>query len=149
LILGATIAALTAPAANADERHGRSSAYERLATYPVYLNNPAGADPAEETVAEISAVTRDGKTVLYTDAAQRRIGLVDISDPSAPRGLGTLHLDPGDAEGEATSVAQPARLGEIRSAATHRKRIRLPATAGALEIHALPTRRVGSGVCRS
>src|SRR6188472_2774893 len=55
--------------------------YHRLATYPVYLNRPAGEDPATETVAEISTVTPDGNTVIYTDAAAKRIGFLDIRDP--------------------------------------------------------------------
>ena len=105
LALSAMIAAVVAPSATAAERHSRSSAYQRLASYPVYLNAPSGADPTEETVAEISTVTRDGKTVIYTDAAQQRIGFLDIGDPSAPSGLGTLStLDPGDTAGEPTSV---------------------------------------------
>ncbi len=100
------IAAVLAPSATADERPGESAAYERLATYPVYRNAPPGTDPAAETVAEISSVTRDGRTVIYTDAVQQRIGFVDIRNPSAPRGLGTLStLNPGDAKGEPTSVA--------------------------------------------
>lgn len=66
--------------------------FERLATYPVFQNVPAGTDPAAETVAEISAVTDDGKTVIYTDALGKRIGFVDISDPAAPKGTGTIEL---------------------------------------------------------
>lgn len=79
--------------------------FERLATYPVYMNVPADVDPADETVAEISGITKDGKTVVYTDAAGKRIGFVDISDPSNPEGAGTYDLSvDGDAEDEPTSV---------------------------------------------
>ncbi|GAB3765642.1 esterase-like activity of phytase family protein [Microlunatus parietis] len=78
--------------------------FQRTATYPVYLNN--GGDPAAETVAEISAVSEDGNTLIYTDAAARQIGFLDITDPHAPKGLGTLSLtELGDAEDEPTSVA--------------------------------------------
>lgn len=78
--------------------------FERTATYPVYLNN--GDDPAAETVAEISAVSEDGDTLIYTDAVARQLGFLDISDPRAPKGLGTLPLtELGDAEDEPTSVA--------------------------------------------
>ena len=91
---------LAEPADTAVERFGR------LATYPVHLNVPEGVDPLDETVAEISAVSEDGETVVYTDAAGKRIGFLDISDPSAPEGLGTLDLSElGDAEDEPTSVA--------------------------------------------
>ncbi|WP_307865022.1 esterase-like activity of phytase family protein [Myceligenerans salitolerans] len=81
-------------------------AFHRLATYPVFRNAPAGVDPADETVAEISDVSEDGRTVVYTDAAGRRIGFLDITDPAHPRGLGSLGLaELGDAEDEPTSVA--------------------------------------------
>src|SRR5690606_14691408 len=70
-----------------------AEAYHRAATYPVYLNRPAG-DPIEaETVAEISTVTPDGNTVIYTDAAGKRIGFLDVTDPSNPVGEGTLSLE--------------------------------------------------------
>ncbi|MGW4099082.1 esterase-like activity of phytase family protein [Mycobacterium sp. NPDC004974] len=80
--------------------------YHRTATYPVYLNRPA-QDPAEkETVAEISTVTPDGNTVIYTDAAAKRIGFVDIHDPAKPVGKGTLSLaELGHKDDQPTSVA--------------------------------------------
>jgi len=80
--------------------------YHRTATYPVYLNKP-DADPATaETVAEISTVTPDGNTVIYTDAAGKRIGFLDVRDPANIVGLGTLSLtELGDADDQPTSVA--------------------------------------------
>lgn len=83
-----------------------AEAYHRAATYPVYLNRPAG-DPIEaETVAEISTVTPDGNTVIYTDAAGKRIGFLDVTDPSNPVGEGTLSLEElGAADDQPTSVA--------------------------------------------
>ncbi|MFD7897220.1 esterase-like activity of phytase family protein [Streptomyces sp. NPDC059743] len=84
----------------------RPVAFDRTATYPVFQNRPAGEDAASPTVAEISAVSEDGRTLVYTDAAARRIGFLDISKPDAPRGLGTLSLtELGNAEDEPTSVA--------------------------------------------
>lgn len=84
----------------------RGETFHRLATYPVFQNAPAGTDPADETVAEISAVSEDGKTLIHTDAAARRIGFVDISDPDSPRGLGSLSLaELGSEHDEPTSVA--------------------------------------------
>lgn len=80
--------------------------YHRLATYPVYLNRPAGEAVDTETVAEISTVTPDGNTVIYTDAAAKRIGFLDIRDPAQPAGLGTLSLtELGNADDQPTSVA--------------------------------------------
>ncbi|MEZ0339908.1 esterase-like activity of phytase family protein [Mycobacterium sp. pV006] len=78
--------------------------YHRTATYPVYLNAPADQRDAE-TVAEISTVTPDGNTVIYTDAAGKRIGFLDIRDPADPVGMGTLSLSElGHADDQPTSV---------------------------------------------
>ncbi|MFD4114247.1 esterase-like activity of phytase family protein [Streptomyces niveus] len=84
----------------------RPLVFDRTATYPVFQNRPAGEDPASATVAEISAASEDGRTLVYTDAAARRIGFLDISDAGRPRGLGTLSLaELGNAEDEPTSIA--------------------------------------------
>ncbi|MGV0769458.1 esterase-like activity of phytase family protein [Mycobacterium syngnathidarum] len=83
--------------------------YHRTATYPVYLNeqradSPEG--PVKETVAEISTVTPDGNTLIYTDAAAKRIGFLDITDPAKPVGAGTLSLaELGHKDDQPTSVA--------------------------------------------
>ena len=79
--------------------------YHRQATYPVYQNRPP-AEPVEtETVAEISTVSEDGNTLIYTDAPAKRIGFIDLTDPGAPLGLGVLSLaELGDADDQPTSV---------------------------------------------
>ena len=88
------------------ETPGAQSTFERTATFPVYENRPEGADKSAETVAEISTVSKDGKTLIHTDALAQRIGFIDISDPNAPQGLGTLDLKAqGHAKDEPTSVA--------------------------------------------
>lgn len=88
------------------EAPGAQSTFERTATYPVYENRPEGEDKSAETVAEISTVSKDGKTLIHTDALAQRIGFIDISDPNAPKGLGTLDLKAqGHAKDEPTSVA--------------------------------------------
>ncbi|MFD3041397.1 esterase-like activity of phytase family protein [Mycolicibacterium senegalense] len=80
--------------------------YHRTATYPVYLNKPAEDPVDKETVAEISTVTPDGNTVIYTDAAAKRIGFVDITGPAKPVGKGTLSLaELGHKDDQPTSVA--------------------------------------------
>lgn len=82
------------------------SPFARTATYPVYENAPEGVDPASETVAEISTVSEDGNTLIYTDAAGKRIGFLDISDPHNPKGAGSVSLaESGDADDQPTSVA--------------------------------------------
>ncbi len=83
--------------------------YHRTATYPVYLNKPAGDPVEKETVAEISTVTPDGNTLIYTDAAAKRIGFLDIHDPAKPVGVGTLSLaELGHKDDQPTSVAAVA-----------------------------------------
>ena len=102
LALGAGGLAPLALAAGANAESG--SYFERTATYPVYQNHPEGA--AAQTAAEISTVSADGQTLIYTDALSRQIGFVDISDAANPVGLGTLPLHQlGSAEDEPTSVA--------------------------------------------
>ncbi|WP_019340179.1 esterase-like activity of phytase family protein [Stutzerimonas stutzeri] len=74
--------------------------FERIATFPVYRNLGADEDATKQTVAEITAVSRDGQTLIYTDSPGERIGLVDIRDPKSPTPAGFVQL-----EGEPTSVA--------------------------------------------
>ncbi|MDX2354640.1 esterase-like activity of phytase family protein [Stutzerimonas xanthomarina] len=79
----------------------RAAAYfERVATFPVYRNLGVDEDASRETVAEITAVSRDGRTLIYTDSPGERIGLVNIRDPKNPKPAGFVKL-----EGEPTSVA--------------------------------------------
>ncbi|WP_417777022.1 esterase-like activity of phytase family protein [Stutzerimonas xanthomarina] len=74
--------------------------FERIATFPVYRNLGADEDASKQTAAEITAVSRDGRTLIYTDSPGERIGLVDIQDPKSPKPAGFVKL-----EGEPTSVA--------------------------------------------
>lgn len=85
---------------------GGSRHFVRTATFVVNTNLPAGADPASATAAEISTVSTDGRTLIYSDSPGKRIGFVDISNPDKPKAAGTLSLAVlGDAEDEPTSVA--------------------------------------------
>ncbi|MEU8179931.1 esterase-like activity of phytase family protein [Micromonospora sp. NPDC049044] len=107
---GVAAASLTGATPASAGGHHPSLAFDRVATYPVFQNRPAGEDPATATVAEISAVSEDGRTLIHTDALARRIGFLDISRADRPRGLGTLSLAQlGDAEDEPTSVASVGR----------------------------------------
>lgn len=72
-----------------------AGAFVRTATFPAYLNTSI----SDVAVAEISTVTKDGNTVIYTDAGGKRIGFVDIRDINAPKPLGSLEVG-----GEPTSV---------------------------------------------
>ncbi|MFC3503918.1 esterase-like activity of phytase family protein [Micromonospora krabiensis] len=105
-VAAASLTGATSASAGGHHHPGKPLAFDRVATYPVFQNRPAGEDPASPTVAEISTVTPDGRTLIYTDALGRRIGFLDISRADKPRGLGTLSLAQlGDAEDEPTSVS--------------------------------------------
>ena len=75
--------------------------FRRLATFPAYLNSSVD----DEAAAEISTVTADGRTVVYTDSPGERLGFVDITNPAAPRPAGTVAMG-----GEPTSVAHLGHL---------------------------------------
>jgi hypothetical protein len=79
-----------APAAIGDAVAG--SFFNRVATLPAYSNTDVGT----ETVAEISTVTADHNTFIYTDAAGGGLGFVDITDPANPQPAGYLSLGSGN-----------------------------------------------------
>lgn len=81
----------SAVATSSDPREHPSSvaSFVPLATYDV---------PGD--VAEIVSASADGATLVYTDSGAEQVGVVDISDPAAPTGAGTV-----DVGGEPTSVA--------------------------------------------
>ncbi|MFC6018385.1 esterase-like activity of phytase family protein [Plantactinospora solaniradicis] len=91
-----TVPALFGQASFAAAPSANDAGFARLATVPVYLNSAED----QETVAEISAVSTDGKTVISTDSPGKRLGFIDISDPANPKPTGTYALP-----GEPTSVA--------------------------------------------
>ncbi len=84
-LLSAT--SLTAPAAEV---------FNRIAAFPAHLNAPEGG---AESVAEIITASEDGMMLVYTDAAQKGVGMIDITDPAAPKAAGFVALG-----GEPTSV---------------------------------------------
>ncbi|MBN9445597.1 MAG: alkaline phosphatase, partial [Bosea sp.] len=73
--------------------------FNRIATFSVPSNLPAGRDPKQKTVAEIIAANEAGTLLAYTDAEQKGIGLIDIAAASAPKPAGFVSV-----EGEPTSV---------------------------------------------
>ena len=73
--------------------------FERVATLPVYATLPEGTDPKTETSAEIITATPDGMTLVFTDSPGKRLGLVDIADPAAPKPAGSMEMG-----GEPTSA---------------------------------------------
>ncbi|WP_225028004.1 esterase-like activity of phytase family protein [Xinfangfangia pollutisoli] len=73
--------------------------FNRIAAFATPDNMAEGEDRARPTSAEIITVTEDGMTLLYSDSPLGVIGLVDITDPKAPKPLGNI-----DVGGEPTTT---------------------------------------------
>jgi hypothetical protein len=93
LALGATLAASTVIPAHADQ------VFNRIATFPVASNLPAGTDIKTPTSSEIIAASEDGNLLVYSDSPLGAVGFIDITDPKAPKAGGSIKAD-----GEPTSV---------------------------------------------
>jgi alkaline phosphatase len=100
-ILAAAAAALLASTAIS----AAQSAFNRIASFPVAANMPAGADAGAETSSEIIAATADGMMLIYSDSPAGGIGLVDIAEPGNPKAAGFIPTG-----GEPTSVAVAGNL---------------------------------------
>lgn len=85
---------------NANNTSEINKNFNRLSYYPVCKQLDPDCNIDDETVAEISAVSNDGLTLVYTDGPNNQLGFVDITDATNPAGLGTVEL-----AGEPTSVA--------------------------------------------
>ena len=70
--------------------------FNRISSFATPFNN---ADQTAESSAEIIAASDDGMTLVYTDSPLGVVGLIDITDPKAPKAKGSVAL-----EGEPTSV---------------------------------------------
>ena len=66
--------------------------FNRIATFAVTANMAAGEDTARDSSAEIISVSDDGMTLVYTDSPLGVIGLIDITDPRAPKPLGNIAM---------------------------------------------------------
>nr|WP_306269541.1 esterase-like activity of phytase family protein [Pararhizobium sp. IMCC3301] len=74
--------------------------FNRISSFPVNTNIPPNMDPKTESSAEIISATADENMLIYSDSPLSGIGLVDISDASAPKAAGFVPVD-----GEPTSVS--------------------------------------------
>ncbi|GAB5374440.1 MAG: esterase-like activity of phytase family protein [Acuticoccus sp.] len=77
----------------------QADAFNRIAAFDVSANLPDGTEVLTETSAEIIAATEDGNTLVYSDSPLGAIGLIDITDPAAPKAGGAIMLG-----GEPTSL---------------------------------------------
>ncbi len=66
--------------------------FNRIASFATPLNMAAGEDLARATSAEIISASEDGMTLVYTDSPLGVIGLIDITDPAAPKPLGNIGM---------------------------------------------------------
>jgi sugar lactone lactonase YvrE len=93
LCLTSALALATAMPASAE------MVFNRVASFATPANMAAGEDTARETSAEIISASEDGMTLVYTDSPLGVVGLVDITDPKAPKPLGNI-----DVGGEPTTA---------------------------------------------
>ncbi len=73
--------------------------FNRIATFATPLNMAPGEDTNRVSSAEIITASEDGMTLVYTDSPLGVIGLIDITDPKAPKPLGNI-----DVGGEPTTA---------------------------------------------
>ncbi len=104
-----------------------SKVFNRIASFPVYLNTNVDA-PA---VAEIVDVSKDGNTLIYTDGVGKKLGFVDIKQATDPKPLGAV-----DVGGESTSVAV---VGEFALACVNTS-ASFVAPSGELQVYNIATR---------
>lgn len=96
ILLGITALLATTLAFTVNAHNPRGSkAFQRIASFPIFLNG----DVDDETVAEIVAAAEGGNLLIYTDSEQEQIGFVDITDEENPAADGVLAVG-----GEPTSV---------------------------------------------
>jgi len=89
--------------------HGSQAAsFNRIASFPSPRTCRPKEVPADhKTSAKIITVSRDGKTLIYSDSPLGGIGRVDIRDPDAPKAAGLVDL-----RGEPTSMATAGKPAE-------------------------------------
>lgn len=70
-----------------------SETFNRIATFPVIANMAEGEEKDRTSSAEIISVSEDGNTLIYTDSPLGVVGLIDITDPKAPKPLGNVAMN--------------------------------------------------------
>ncbi|NBE08754.1 esterase-like activity of phytase family protein [Paragemmobacter ruber] len=66
--------------------------FNRVATFATPDNMSEGEDRARPTSAEIISASSDGMTLIYTDSPLGVVGLIDITDPRAPKAMGNIDM---------------------------------------------------------
>ena len=78
--------------------------FNRIASFATVDNMAEGEDRTRATSAEIMVATEDGNTLIYSDSPLGVIGMIDITDPRAPKPLGNIAVD-----GEPTTTVVKGR----------------------------------------
>lgn len=66
--------------------------FNRVSSFATPMNMADGEDKSRESSAEIIAATEDGNTLIYSDSPLGVIGMIDITDPAAPKALGNIDM---------------------------------------------------------
>ena len=109
LACGSAVLALLASSSTssiAGWRDASNKNFNRVSSFAINRNLPSGVKSTTKTSAETITATKDGKTLIYTDSDLGVVGIIDITDPSDPKGEGIIELD-----AEPTSVME--RKGKI------------------------------------
>lgn len=67
--------------------------FNRIGSFATPDNAAEGADRTKASSAEIISASEDGNTLVYSDSPLGVLGFLDITDPAAPKGLGTVEMD--------------------------------------------------------
>jgi hypothetical protein len=90
--------------------------FNRIASFPVNTNLPAAVGQKSVTSAEIISATADGMMLVYSDSPLGAIGMIDISDPAAPKPAGIVALG---GEPTAVSVISGKALAAVNTSKNH------------------------------
>jgi hypothetical protein len=66
--------------------------FNRVSSFATPSNMAAGEDIARATSAEIITASEDGMTLIYSDSPLGVIGMIDITEPAAPKPLGNVDM---------------------------------------------------------
>lgn len=67
-----------------------AESFNRIASFAVTQNMAAGEDRARLSSAEIISVSKDGKTLIYTDSPLGVVGLIDLTNAKYPKALANI-----------------------------------------------------------
>ncbi|WP_126974866.1 esterase-like activity of phytase family protein [Frigidibacter oleivorans] len=66
--------------------------FNRVASFATPMNMAEGEDRMRATSAEIISASEDGMTLVYSDSPLGVVGLIDITDPAAPKAGGNIEM---------------------------------------------------------